>query len=95
MRGSLSVTAHHSEDFGGRTGCVDGVLGGLEAVEVEVSVGVGAELSSEVVLGLVLRVMGVVLAVGAGLPHVEDGVGNSNVGVDVLDGAVEVGELSV
>ena len=95
MRRSLSVATHHSEDFGGRSGCVDGVFCGLEAVEVEVSVGVSAEFSSEVVLGLVLRVVGVVLSVGAGLPHVEDGVGDAHVGVDVLDGAVEVGELSV
>ena len=95
VRWSLRVATHHSEDFGGRTGCVDGVLCRLEAVEVEVSVLVGAEFAAEVVLGLVLGVVGVVFAVCAGLPHVEDGVGDADAGIDVLDGAVEVGELPV
>lgn len=95
MRRPVGVSPHDAEQLSGRTRGVDGVLCRLEAVEVEVALAVGAELAAEVVLGLVLRIVGVVLAVGAGLPHVEDGVGDARPGVGVEDGAVEVGELAV
>lgn len=45
--------------------------------------------------GLVLRVEDVVLAVGAGLPHVEDGIGDACARFRVPYHAVEVGELAV
>jgi hypothetical protein len=51
--------------------------------------------ATKIVLGLVLRIVGIVLAVCAGLPHVEDGIWDAFAGVDIFDGAVEVGELSV
>lgn len=89
------VAVHHLEELSRGPAGVDGVLGGLEAVEPELAVAIGAELASEVVAGLVLGVEDVVLAVGAGLPHVEDGVGDALAGVDVLDDAVEEGELAV
>ena len=44
---------------------------------------------------LVLGVVGVVLAVGAGLPHVEDGVGDTLACIDVADDTVEECELTV
>lgn len=92
---TLSVTSHHPKHLGRRSGSVNRVFCGLEAVEVEPSGGVGAELSSEVVFALVLGVVGIVFAVRAGLPHVEDGVWDSRAGVDVSDGAVEVRKLAV
>jgi hypothetical protein len=95
MRRTLGVAAHHPQHLGRRPGSVNRVLRRLEAVEVEATRGVGAEFATEVVLGLVLGVVGIVLAVCAGLPHVEDGIGDACAGVDVLDGAVEVGELAV
>lgn len=92
---AVGVTSHDLEQLGRGTRSVDGILGGLEAVEPELSVLVGAELATEVVAGLVLGVVGVILAVGAGLPHVEDGVGNALASVDIADDTVEEGELTV
>lgn len=43
----------------------------------------------------VLRVKDVVFAVGAGLPHVKDGVGDALARLCVLDDAVEEGELPI
>lgn len=92
---AVRVAAHDAEELSRGTRGVDGVLGGLEAVEPELAVLVGAELAAEVVTRLVLGVVGVVLAVGAGLPHVEDGVGDTLAGVDVADDTVEECELTI
>jgi hypothetical protein len=93
--GAVRVAAHHLEDVGARPARVDGVLGGLEAVEVEGAVGVGAELAPQVVPRLVLRVEDVVFAVRARLPHVEHRVGDPRACVYVLDHPVEVRQLPV
>jgi hypothetical protein len=95
VRRTVRVTAHDFEKLGGRTRGVDGVLGGLEAVEPELAVLVGTELSAKVVARLVLWVVGVVFTVGASLPHVENGVGDSLACVNVADDAVEECELAV
>lgn len=95
VSGAVRVTAHDTEKLRGRTRCVDGVLGWLEAVKPKLSVLVGAEFAAEVVLGLVLGVVGVVFAVGAGLPHIENGVGNTLASVDVADDTVEECELAI
>jgi len=95
MRGTIWVTAHHLEEIGGRSRSIDGVLCRLEAVEPELAVLVCAELASQVVARLVLRVEDVVFAVGAGLPHVEDGVGDALVCLCVFDYAVKECEFAV
>lgn len=92
---AVRVTAHDLEELSGGTRCVDGVFCGLEAVEPELAVSIGAELAAKVVARLVLGVVGIVFAVGAGLPHVENGVGDSLSGINVADDAVEECELAV
>lgn len=89
------VAAHESEQLSRGTGGVDGVLGGLQAVERELAVLIGAELAAEVMTSLVLGVENVVFAVGAGLPHIEDGVGNGLASLSVRDDTVEESELSI
>lgn len=89
------MTTHDLEQIGGGTRGINGVLGGLQAVEVEISVLVGAELAAQVVAGLVLGVEDVVFAVSRGLPHVEDGVGDALARLGVDDAAVEVSQLAV
>jgi hypothetical protein len=92
---AVRVTAHDAKELSRGTRGVDGILGRLEAVEPELAILVGAELAAEVVTGLVLGVVGVVLAVGAGLPHVEDGVGDTLTGVNVADDTVEECKLTI
>ncbi len=70
------------------------VGGGVVAVEPVLAVLVGAKLAAQVVGGLVVRVLEVVLAVGAGLPDVEDGVGDGLAGEEVGDGAVHAADLA-
>lgn len=60
----------------------------LQAVEVIGAVRIRAELAPEVVVGLVLRVLEIVLAVGGCLPDVDDGVGDALPGNDVGHAAV-------
>lgn len=93
--GAVRVPAHEPQQLRRGTRRVDGVLGGLEAVEPELALVVGLELAAQVVPGLVLGVEDVVFAVGARLPHVEDGAGDADARVDVLDHAVEEGDLRV
>lgn len=83
------MAAHDLEQCSRRAGGVNGVLGGLKAVEGEVAVLVGPELAAEIVAGLVFRVEDVVLAVSAGLPHIEHCARNAFASVDVNDLAVE------
>lgn len=66
----------------------------MVAVEPILAVLVGLELAAQVVGRLVLRVLEVVLAVGAGLPDVEDGVGDGLAGQQVGDGAVHEGDAA-
>lgn len=70
------------------------VGGGVVAVEPVLSILVGAELAAQVIGGLVVRVLEVVLAVGAGLPDVKDGVGDGLAGEEVGDGAVHEADLA-
>jgi len=95
MRRTIGMTAHHLEEVARRPRGINRVLRRLEAVEPELAVLVCAELASQVMAGLVFRVEDVVLAVRAGLPHVEDGIGDALVGFGILDYAVEEGELAV
>lgn len=68
---------------------------GVVAVEPVLALGVGAELATEVVGRLVVRVLEVVLAVGGRLPDVEDGVGNGLASQEVGDGAVHQADLAL
>lgn len=92
---AVGVSTHNLEQISRRAGGVNGVLGRLQTVEPEFAVLVGAELASKVVSGLVLGIEDVVLAVGAGLPHVEDSALDALAGLDVPNNAVEKRELSI
>ena len=93
--GAEGVAAHYRKQLSRGAGGVNGVLSRFKAVEPEFTVFVGAELASEVVAGLIFGVEDVVLAVGAGLPHVEDSVRDALAGVDVFDDTMEKRELPV
>lgn len=67
----------------------------MVAVQRVLAVFIGAELAPEVVGGLVLGVLEVVAAVGAGLPDVEDGAGDGLAGEQVADGAVHLAHAAV
>lgn len=71
------------------------VGGGVEAVEPVLTLLVGTELATEVVGGLVLRILEVVLAVGRRLPDVENGAGDGLAGGDVTDHTVHLGDAAV
>lgn len=89
------MTPHDLQQICRGAGSINGVFCWLEAVEPEPAVLVGSEFPSEVVAGLVLGVEDVVFAVGAGLPHVEDGTLDALARLGVLDGAVEECQLAV
>ena len=95
MSGSHGVAVDSLEESPGRT--VDGerVGGGPEAVESVLALLVGLELAAEVVVGLVVGVLEVVLAVAAGLPHVEGDVGDGLVGNEVANHTVHVCDLTL
>jgi hypothetical protein len=95
MSGAIRVSAHYLEQLSRGAGGVNSVLGRLQAVEPVLAVLIGTELAPKVVAALVLGVEGIVLAVGAGLPHVEDGIRDALAGVSVLDDTVEKCELPV
>lgn len=67
----------------------------LEAVEPVLAVLGGAELSSQVVVGLVLWVLEIILSVGGCLPEVEDGVGDWLLGLEIEDLAVHQGNVAI
>lgn len=94
VSGSHGVAVDSLEECPGRT--VDGerVGGGTKAVEPVLALLVGLELAAEVVVGLVVGVLEVVLAVAAGLPHVEGDVRNGLVGDEVADHTVHVCDLA-
>lgn len=81
------------EDTGGTIGG-ERVRSGVVAVPVELALLVGAELAAKVVLTLV-GVLEVVLAVGGGLPDIEDGTDDGSASLHVLQDTVHVGDLSV
>lgn len=93
--GAVGVATHYPQQLGRGAGCVDSILGGLQAVEPEFTILVGLELAPEVVPCLVLGVKDVVLAVGAGLPHIEDGIRDALSGINILDLSVEEGDLTL
>ena len=64
------------------------------AVEPVVAILIGAKLAAQVVGALVVRVLKVVFAVGAGLPNVKDGAGDGLAGQQVGDGAVHLADAA-
>ena len=93
--GTHGVAVHEIEEGAG--GAIGGQTVGrrVEAVEPVLALLVGLELAAEVVGGLVVGVLEVVLAVGGGLPDVEDGVGDGVAGNDVADDTVHLGHAAV
>ena len=71
------------------------VCGWLEAVEAVAAILLGAELAAQVVLDLVLGILEVVLAVGRGFPHVDDGIGDALARLQVSDFAVHPAYLAL
>lgn len=82
------------EDTGGTVGG-QRVGGRVVAVVVVTALSIGAELATEVVGRLVLGVLEVVLAIGGGLPDVDDGVRDGLLRHAVDDLAVHEGNLAV
>src|SRR5687767_11289422 len=95
MRRTVWMTTHDLEELSRGSGGVDGILSRLETVEPKLAVFVGTELAAQVVTCLVLGIEDIILAVGAGLPHIKDGAWNPLSGIDVRDNAMEVGEFAV
>jgi len=56
---------------------------------------IGTKLAPQIIGGLIIRVLEVVLAIGRGLPDVDDSVGNTLLGDEVGHGAVHERHLSV
>ena len=92
--GTHGGAVHEVEENTG--GAVGGqrVWGGVVAVPEELSLLVRGELSAEVVLALG-GVLEIVLAVGRGLPDVENGALDGLAGFHVLDNTVHVGDTAV
>lgn len=88
------MSVHQRQQLIRRPVCRQRIRRGMVAVEPVFAVLVGLELAAQVVGRLVLRVLEVVLAVGAGLPDVEDGVGDGLAGQQVGDGAVHEGDAA-
>lgn len=92
--GTHGGAVHESEkNTGGAVGG-QGVRSGVVAVPVELSVLVGGELAAQVVVGLGW-VLEIVLAVGRGLPDIEDGTGDGLAGFHVTDGTVHEGDATI
>ena len=81
------------QDTGGTVGR-QGVGSWVVAVPPELSLLIRFELSTEVVLGLV-GVLEIVLAVGGGLPDIENGADNGSAGLHVGENTVHVGDLAI
>ena len=67
----------------------------LQAVEPVLALLVGAELATEVVIGLVLWVLEIVLSVGGSLPEIKDSVWDWLLGLQVQDLTVHQSDLAV
>jgi len=91
--GTHGVSVDGLEEFPGGTVLGEGVGGGSEAVESVLALVVGLELAAEVVV-CEGRVLEIVLAVAAGLPHVESDVGDGLMGDEIADDAVHVSDLA-
>jgi hypothetical protein len=94
VRGSHGVPVNSLQELPRGTVLGERVGGGAEAVEAVLALVVGLELAAQVVVAEG-RVLEVVLAVTAGLPHVEGDVGDGLVGDEVADHAVHVGDLAL
>lgn len=94
VSGTHRVPVHSLEELPGRAIGRERVGGGPKAVESVLSLVVGLELAAEVVV-CEHRVLEVVLAVAAGLPHVEGDVGDGLVGDEIADDAVHVSDLAL
>lgn len=93
VSGTHGGTVHEIEkDTGGTVGG-QRVGSGVVAVPVVLALLVGAELATQVVLGL-LRVLEIVQSVGGGLPDVKNGVLDGRASLHVLDDTVHVGDLT-
>jgi hypothetical protein len=94
VSGTHRVPVHSLEELPGRTVCGERVGGGPKAVQPVLALVVRLELAAEVVV-CERRVLEIVLAVAAGLPHVEGDVGDGLVGDEIADDAVHVGDLAL
>lgn len=95
VSGTHGVAVHEGEQVPRGAVLRQAVGGGVEAVEVVAALRVGAELATQVVGGLVVRVLEVVLAVGRRLPDVEDGAGDRLARGHVADHTVHLGDAAL
>lgn len=89
------MTVHQGKKLVSRTVGRQRIGRRVVAVEPVLAVLVGCEFTTQVVGGLVLRVLEVVFAVGAGLPDVEDGAGDGLAGEEIGDGAVHLAHAAL
>lgn len=68
------------------------VCGRSQAVEAILAILVRLELAAEIVVGLIFRILEVVLAVAASLPHVESYIWNGLLCLEVADDAMHVSD---
>jgi hypothetical protein len=68
---------------------------GTQAVEMILAIRISPELPPQIIIRLILGILEIVFAVGAGLPDVDDDVGDALLGDQVGDGAVHEGDVAL
>lgn len=92
--GTHGRTVHEAEENTGGAVGGEGVRSGVVAVPVKLSILVRGELATQVVIGL-SRVLEIVLAVGGGLPDIEDSTGDWLASFHVPNGTVHEGNATI
>jgi len=94
VSGTHGGTVHEVQQNTG--GAISGQRVGswVVAVPVELALLVGSELAAKVVLGL-SGVLEIVLAVGGGLPDIQNSAGNGGTGLHISENTVHISDLTV
>lgn len=89
------MTIHERNELVSRAIVRQRVCRGIIAVEPVPAVLVGCEFTAQVIGRLVLGVLEVVFAIGAGLPDVHDGAGDGLAGEEMGNGAVHFADTTL